>query len=270
MGRGKVNLRVIENKISRQVTFSKRRSGLIKKASELSILCDAEIALIVFSSRGKLFEFSSVNCVAKTIDRYLRATNVSLNQPDHQTNFVSQTQSLHQEMEHLVSKCQALKKAQRHMLGNDLGDLNLKELQNLEKQLDGALARVRQRKAHLMTEQMDALRTSERKLGDLNKELKLEVDNHGQGFRAIMESNGCIPFMHPSHSAAAAFECDPAILQMGFKPPTALHIGYNPSQYGSQGSEEGTSTSQRGSLITHDNNFQHTPAWFLHSHLFTS
>ncbi|KAL3501521.1 hypothetical protein ACH5RR_035970 [Cinchona calisaya] len=59
MGRGKVQLRRIENKINRQVTFSKRRGGLLKKAHELSVLCDAEVALIVFSHKGKLFEFSS-------------------------------------------------------------------------------------------------------------------------------------------------------------------------------------------------------------------
>ncbi|RRT75771.1 hypothetical protein B296_00005908 [Ensete ventricosum] len=59
MGRGRVELKRIENKINRQVTFSKRRNGLLKKAYELSVLCDAEIALIIFSSRGKLFEFAS-------------------------------------------------------------------------------------------------------------------------------------------------------------------------------------------------------------------
>jgi MADS-box transcription factor len=59
MGRGPVQLRRIENKINRQVTFSKRRSGLLKKAHEISVLCDAEVALIVFSTKGKLYEYSS-------------------------------------------------------------------------------------------------------------------------------------------------------------------------------------------------------------------
>ncbi|CAH1420915.1 unnamed protein product [Lactuca virosa] len=59
MGRGRVQLKRIENKISRQVTFSKRRTGLLKKAHEISVLCDAHVALIVFSSRGKLFEYST-------------------------------------------------------------------------------------------------------------------------------------------------------------------------------------------------------------------
>ena len=59
MGRGRVELKRIENKVNRQVTFAKRRSGLLKKAYELSILCDAEVALIIFSNRGKLYEFCS-------------------------------------------------------------------------------------------------------------------------------------------------------------------------------------------------------------------
>lgn len=59
MGRGKIEIKKIENPTSRQVTFSKRRGGLLKKAHELAVLCDAEVALIIFSSTGKLFEFAS-------------------------------------------------------------------------------------------------------------------------------------------------------------------------------------------------------------------
>uniref|UniRef100_A0A803N373 MADS-box domain-containing protein n=1 Tax=Chenopodium quinoa TaxID=63459 RepID=A0A803N373_CHEQI len=59
MGRGRVQLKRIENKINRQVTFSKRRIGLLKKAHEISILCDADVALIIFSTKGKLFEYAS-------------------------------------------------------------------------------------------------------------------------------------------------------------------------------------------------------------------
>ncbi|ONM30155.1 MADS-box transcription factor 56 [Zea mays] len=57
--RGRVELRRIEDRVSRQVRFSKRRSGLFKKAFELSLLCDAEVALIVFSPAGKLYEYAS-------------------------------------------------------------------------------------------------------------------------------------------------------------------------------------------------------------------
>lgn len=59
MGRGKIEIKRIENTTNRQVTFCKRRNGLLKKAYELSVLCDAEIALIVFSSRGRLYEYAN-------------------------------------------------------------------------------------------------------------------------------------------------------------------------------------------------------------------
>ncbi|RXI00402.1 hypothetical protein DVH24_037950 [Malus domestica] len=61
MGRGKIVIRRIDNSTSRQVTFSKRRNGLLKKAKELSILCDAEVGLIVFSSTGRLYDYASTS-----------------------------------------------------------------------------------------------------------------------------------------------------------------------------------------------------------------
>ncbi|GFZ06913.1 AGAMOUS-like 14 [Actinidia rufa] len=63
MVRGKTEMKRIENTTSRQVTFSKRRGGLLKKAFELSVLCDAEVALIIFSPKGKLYEFSNSRCL---------------------------------------------------------------------------------------------------------------------------------------------------------------------------------------------------------------
>mgnify|MGYP001022139597 CR=1 FL=1 len=59
MVRGKTQMKRIENPASRQVTFSKRRNGLLKKAYELSVLCDAEVALVLFSHAGRLYQFSS-------------------------------------------------------------------------------------------------------------------------------------------------------------------------------------------------------------------
>ncbi|KAJ7533306.1 hypothetical protein O6H91_13G042200 [Diphasiastrum complanatum] len=70
MGRGKIEIKRIDNATSRQVTFSKRKSGLLKKAHELSVLCDAQVAAIIFSSTGKLFHYASsrtyyLRCIAK-------------------------------------------------------------------------------------------------------------------------------------------------------------------------------------------------------------
>nr|KYP36959.1 MADS-box transcription factor 57 [Cajanus cajan] len=72
MGRGKIAIRRIDNSTSRQVTFSKRRNGLLKKARELSILCDAEVGLMVFSSTGKLYDYAST--------RYWIHRNIRLDQ----------------------------------------------------------------------------------------------------------------------------------------------------------------------------------------------
>ncbi|GAA0145516.1 hypothetical protein LIER_05697 [Lithospermum erythrorhizon] len=72
MGRGKIAIRRIDNSTSRQVTFSKRRNGLLKKAKELAILCDAEVGVIIFSSTGKLYDFSS-SSMKSVIERYNKA-----------------------------------------------------------------------------------------------------------------------------------------------------------------------------------------------------
>ncbi|KAI7749284.1 hypothetical protein M8C21_023619 [Ambrosia artemisiifolia] len=69
MGRRKLEIKRIEDKSSRLVTFSKRRSGLFNKARHLSVLCDADVAVIVFSARGKLYEFSSTS-VEHVLSRY--------------------------------------------------------------------------------------------------------------------------------------------------------------------------------------------------------
>jgi hypothetical protein len=74
MGRGKIEIKRIENPTSRQVTFSKRRGGLLKKAHELAVLCDAEVALIIFSSTGKLFEFASAGSMQAILERYSRSS----------------------------------------------------------------------------------------------------------------------------------------------------------------------------------------------------
>ncbi|VAI70401.1 unnamed protein product [Triticum turgidum subsp. durum] len=73
MGRGKIAIERIDNTMNRQVTFSKRRGGLMKKARELAILCDADLALIVFSSTGRLYDFASSSGMEAILERYQEA-----------------------------------------------------------------------------------------------------------------------------------------------------------------------------------------------------
>ncbi|XP_010518186.1 PREDICTED: agamous-like MADS-box protein AGL6 [Camelina sativa] len=183
MGRGRVEMKRIENTINRQVTFSKRRNGLMKKAYELSVLCDAEVALIIFSSRGKLYEFGSVG-IARTIQRYNRCYNCSLgnnNKPEETT------QSWTQEVTKLKSKYESLVRTNRNLLGEDLGEMGVKELQALERQLEGALTATRQRKTQVMMEEMEDLRKKERQLGDINKQLKMKFESEGHAFKTFQD-----------------------------------------------------------------------------------
>ncbi|CAL5374050.1 unnamed protein product [Camellia sinensis] len=71
MGRVKLQIKRIENNTNRQVTFSKRRNGLIKKAYELSVLCDIDIALIMFSPSGRLSHFSGKRRIEDALSRYV-------------------------------------------------------------------------------------------------------------------------------------------------------------------------------------------------------
>ncbi|CDW53304.1 Myocyte-specific enhancer factor 2C [Trichuris trichiura] len=61
MGRKKIQISRIQDERNRQVTFTKRKFGLMKKAYELSVLCDCEIALIIFNSSNKLFQYASTD-----------------------------------------------------------------------------------------------------------------------------------------------------------------------------------------------------------------
>ncbi|KAG5145727.1 hypothetical protein JHK84_031270 [Glycine max] len=130
MGRGKIEIKRIDNASSRQVTFSKRRTGLFKKAQELSILCDAEVAVIVFSNTGKLFEFSSSG-MKRTLSRYNKC---------------------------LGSTDAAVAEIMTQLVGKDLTGLGLKELQNLEQQLNEGLLSVKARKEELLMEQLEQSR----------------------------------------------------------------------------------------------------------------
>ncbi|KAL5075095.1 hypothetical protein RYX36_014079 [Vicia faba] len=69
-GRQKIGKKKMRNESNLQVTFSRRRSGLFKKAIELSTLCDAQISLVVFSPSEMVISFGHNN-IDTVIDRYL-------------------------------------------------------------------------------------------------------------------------------------------------------------------------------------------------------
>nr|QWX93776.1 MADS-box protein 37 [Cunninghamia lanceolata] len=97
MGRVKLQIKKIENSTNRQVTFSKRRNGLIKKAYELSVLCDIDIALIMFSPSGRLSQFSGMKSrIEDVIARYV-------NLPEHERGRLQNQEFLNRALKKL--KC---------------------------------------------------------------------------------------------------------------------------------------------------------------------
>nr|AAT46099.1 FRUITFULL-like protein [Akebia trifoliata] len=172
MGRGRVQLKRIENKINRQVTFSKRRSGLLKKAYEISVLCDVEVACIVFSDKGRLYEFSTESRMERILERYercsLAAEEIATIDPQSQG-------SLPLESRRLKARLDVLQKTQRRFMGEDLDSMSIKEIQNLEQQLDASLKQIRLRKNQLMYESICELQKKETALQEQNNQLGKKI-----------------------------------------------------------------------------------------------
>ncbi|KAH8502531.1 hypothetical protein H0E87_014000 [Populus deltoides] len=153
MTRKKIQIKKIDNTAARQVTFSKRRRGLFKKAYELSTLCDAEIALTVFSATGKLFEYSNTSMGQVIERRNLHPKNFSTLHP----------QSLEQQLDGgvhamLIKEIAEKNRELRHMRGEDLQGLSLEELKKVEKLIQGSLRRVVEEKGEQLAEENQRLK----------------------------------------------------------------------------------------------------------------
>eukprot|EP00250_Pteridium_aquilinum_P001474 c11662_g1_i1 orf=224-1141(-) len=168
--RGKIQIRRIENITSRQVTFSKRRSGLLKKAWELSVLCDAHLALIVFSPTGKLSQFASPNMM-KVVERYQKCSKSSFTSMHAMRDL--------EYWRHEAAICKEalanLEERNRHIMGYNIMGLEVKDLQKLEHQLQAALNRVKARKMQLLMEEVQNLKEKEHVLLQENEVLKFKI-----------------------------------------------------------------------------------------------
>ncbi|CAA2969657.1 MADS-box defh21 [Olea europaea subsp. europaea] len=190
MGRGKIEVKRIENKTSRQVTFSKRRTGLIKKTHELSVLCDAQIGLIVYSSKGKLFEYSSSPLsMRQIIERYMQAKGTSILQRDTGMGEVSYNEQFNAEMKRMKRKITEIQLSVQKYQGNtDMSSLQLEELVELERQLEISIAKVRARKFQILDEQLENLKTTENLLEKENQDIyHWLMNNHIQKQAEAME-----------------------------------------------------------------------------------
>ncbi|XP_055810626.1 agamous-like MADS-box protein AGL9 homolog isoform X1 [Solanum dulcamara] len=231
MGRGRVELKRIENKINRQVTFAKRRNGLLKKAYELSVLCDAEVALIIFSNRGKLYEFCSSSSMLRTLERYQKC-NYGAPETNISTREALEISS-QQEYLKLKGRYEALQRSQRNLLGEDLGPLNSKELESLERQLDMSLKQIRSTRTQLMLDQLTDLQRKEHALNEANRTLKQRL-MEGSQLNLQWQSNaqdvgyGQQPTQTQGDGFFHPLECEPT-LQIGYQNDPITVGGAGPS-----------------------------------------
>ncbi|CAN6246011.1 unnamed protein product [Urochloa humidicola] len=175
MVRERREIKRIESAAARQVTFSKRRRGLFKKAEELSVLCDADVALIVFSSTGKLSQFAS-SSMSNIIDKYnTNSKNLGkAEQPSLDLNLE------HSKYANLNEQLAEASLRLRQMRGEELEGLSIEELQQLEKNLEAGLHRVLQTKLWLdqqFLEQISELQRKSSQLAEENMQLRNQVSH---------------------------------------------------------------------------------------------
>ncbi|KAH7852335.1 hypothetical protein Vadar_023617 [Vaccinium darrowii] len=168
MGRRKVELKPIEDKSSRQVTFSKRRSGLMKKARELSVLCDVEIALFVFSGRGKLYEFCSGDSLRRIIECYQIHGDAARSGQE--------SEKLHDGHMDLWNGTNLLPILHRILEEHKVDQLDVTELTQLEHKLDAILRQTKKRKSQLMMKSVTALHEKREQKQFTQQEIAAPVD----------------------------------------------------------------------------------------------
>ncbi|XP_062012867.1 agamous-like MADS-box protein MADS1 isoform X5 [Rosa rugosa] len=209
LGRGKIEIKRIENTTNRQVTFCKRRNGLLKKAYELSVLCDAEVALIVFSNRGRLYEYSNNSSVRETIERYKKACADSSN-----NGSVSEatTQYYQQEAAKLRAQITTLQNSNRGYMAEGLSNMSIKELKGVETKLEKAISRIRSKKNELLFAEIEYMQKRELDLHNNNQLLRAKIaenERHQQSINAIAGGHGSYDIMQPTqpfHEARNYFQ----------------------------------------------------------------
>ncbi|CAN6678751.1 hypothetical protein FF1_019968 [Malus domestica] len=202
MARGKVQMKRIENPVHRQVTFCKRRVGLLKKAKELSVLCDAEIGVFIFSSHGKLFELATKGSMQGLIERYMKMKPTRVSQVEQTVE--TQTLDAKKEINLLKQEIEILQKGLRYMFDGGAGTMTLDELQVLEKNLEIWIYHVRSAKMDILFQEIQLLRNSEGVLTAANKYLQDKIEeNTGVTNFIPMATDNTYPFTIPDD----IFEC---------------------------------------------------------------
>ena len=162
----RTEIKKIEDLSARQVTFSKRRKGLFKKAKNLSDSFGGEVAAIVFSETGKLYQFSTTS-MEQTLSRYCNykgeesSENRQRDQlPAAEPETQSATLLLQKQIASLKSDCS-------RMRGVELDGLSLKDLDELEKQLNQVIVSISKRKDEVVSEELHRSESQEERIMEM-------------------------------------------------------------------------------------------------------
>ncbi|KAK4387485.1 Floral homeotic protein DEFICIENS [Sesamum angolense] len=146
MARGKIQIKKIENQTNRQVTYSKRRNGLFKKAHELTVLCDAKVSILMISSTQKLHEYISP--------------------PSQNARTLEETKGVNRNLRREI----------RQRMGESLNDLGYGEMVNLIEDMDNSLRLIRERKYKVIGNQIETSKKKLRNVEEIHRNLALEFD----------------------------------------------------------------------------------------------
>nr|ACV53813.1 MADS-box protein [Gerbera hybrid cultivar] len=173
MARGKIQIKKIENSTNRQVTYSKRRNGLFKKASELTVLCDAKVSIIMVSCTDKLHEYISPSITTKQFfDQYQKASGIDL--------WNSHYQKMQEELRQLKEVNRNLRRQIRQRLGDCLEDLGFEDFLALENDSQQAVSIIRERKLKVIGNKVETSKKKVRSAQDVYKKLMREFDLRGE------------------------------------------------------------------------------------------
>ncbi|KAG9132282.1 hypothetical protein Leryth_012962 [Lithospermum erythrorhizon] len=208
MGRGRIEIKKIENTTNRQVTYSKRRNGIIKKANELTVLCDAKVCLIMYANSRKLHEYTSPSTTTKKmIDLYQQTVGVDL--------WSSHYEKMQNNLERLKEINNNLRREISLRKGEDASGLtSLAEMVDRQENMTNALSEIRQRKYHVIKTQTGTTNKKVRNLEEIYRNLIQELEMRGEEpygaieneeeYRAINEYANAMPNLyalrlHDSH-----------------------------------------------------------------------
>ncbi|XP_010454328.1 PREDICTED: floral homeotic protein PISTILLATA-like isoform X1 [Camelina sativa] len=164
MGRGKIEIKRIENPNNRVVTFSKRRTGLVKKAKEITVLCDAKVALIIFASNGKMTDYCCPSMdLGAMLDQYQKLSGKKLWDAKHE--------NLSNEIDRIKKENDSLQVELRHLKGEDIQSLNLKNLMAVEHAIEHGLDKVRDHQSEIVMTK----RRTEKMIVEENRQLHFQL-----------------------------------------------------------------------------------------------